>query len=95
MFCFARLSSRFLKALDVLLHFFPLRIGHENDAIDTAQNELAGGVINHLARHGVELELRHEAFDHDRIQRQEIEEQGAIRCGRERDKIATICGLIR
>ncbi len=86
----ARFSSRFLKALDVLLHFFPLRIGHEDDAVDAAQHELAGGVVNDLAGDGVELELGLEPLDDYRVEREEIEEQRAIRCGRQRDEVAAI-----
>ena len=70
------------KTFDVFLHFFPLRIGHENDSIDAAQDELAGRIVDDLARDGVELEFRDEAFDHDRVQGQEIEEQRAVGGGR-------------
>ena len=51
------------ETLDVLFHFFPLRIGHENDAVDAAQDELAGGVVNDLTGHGVELEFGDKALD--------------------------------
>src|SRR5438552_8440688 len=61
--------AEIFEALDVLLHFFPLRIGHENNSVHAAQHQLAGGVVNHLTGHGVELKLGHEPFDHERIQR--------------------------
>ena len=38
---FREIVLKIFEALDVLLHFFPLRIGHENDAIHAAQ-ERAG-----------------------------------------------------
>ena len=37
------------KTLDVFLHFFPLRIGHENDSIDAPQDKLTGRIVNDLA----------------------------------------------
>src|SRR5438874_11936121 len=51
------------ETLNVLLHFFPLRIGYENHAIDAAQDELAGGVVNYLTRDGIELEFGDKALD--------------------------------
>src|SRR5204862_4264837 len=78
------------ETFNVLLHFFPLRIGDEDDSIDAAQNELAGGVVNHLAGNGVELELGDEAFDHDRIERQKIEKERAVGGGGERDEVAPV-----
>ena len=55
------------ETLNVFLHFFPLRIGYENDAIDAAQDELAGGVVNYLTGDGIELEFGDKAFDnHER-----------------------------
>ena len=44
------------EALDVFLHFIPLRIGDEHDAVDAAKDELARGVVDDLAGDGVELE---------------------------------------
>ena len=81
-----------LKALDVLRHFFELRIGDEHDAVHAAQHELAGGVVNHLAGHGVELELGLEPPDGHRFNRQKVEEQRAVRAGRQRDELAFVAG---
>ena len=38
------------EAIHVLGHLVVLGIGHEDNAIHTAKNELAGGVVNDLAR---------------------------------------------
>ena len=70
-----------------------MRIGHKNDAVHTAQDQLAGRVVNDLARDGVELKLRDEPLDDNSVQRQEIEEQGAIRRGGERDQVAPVFGI--
>src|SRR6266480_567982 len=78
------------ETLDVLLHFFPLRIGHENHAIDTAQDELAGGVVNDLTGDGVELEFGDKAFNNQSVEGEKVEEQGAIGGGRERNKVAAV-----
>src|ERR1022692_3890786 len=79
-----------LERLDILSHFFVLRISHEHDAIHPAQDQLARGVVNHLAGHRVELELGLEAFDGHRLDRQKVKEQCPIRTRRERNKFALV-----
>src|SRR5437762_10115864 len=76
------------ETLNVLLHFFPLRIGDENHAIDAAQHELAGGVVNYLTRAGIELEFGDKALDTQSVEREKVEEQSEIDCGGERNEIA-------
>src|SRR5213082_679780 len=78
------------ETLNVFLHFFPLRIGYENDAIDAAQDELAGGVVNYLTRDGIELEFGDKALDNQSVERKKVEEQSAIGCGGERNEVAAI-----
>src|SRR2546421_6412977 len=78
------------ETFNVFLHFFPLRIGHENNAIDAAQDELAGGVINDLTGDGIELEFGDKAFNNQSVEREKVEEQGAIGCGSERNKVAAV-----
>jgi hypothetical protein len=90
MFWRARLSERFFPALDVLLHFFPLRIGHENEPIDAAQNQLPGGVVNYLAGNGVELKLGHKTLDHHCVEREKIEKECALGGCRQRNQVAAI-----
>src|SRR5438067_3450560 len=87
---FGQVVLEIFETLDILLHFFPLRIGHENDAIDTAQDELSGRVVNYLAGYGVELEFGDKAFDNQSVEREKVEEQGAIGCGSERNKVAAV-----
>ena len=58
--------------------------------VHAAQNELPRRVVDDLARHGVELEFGDEAFDHHRVERQEIEEQRAVRRGSEGDEVSAI-----
>src|SRR6266513_4223460 len=71
------------ETFHVLLHFFPLRIGHENYAVDAAQDELAGSVVNYLTGDGIELEFGDKAFNNQSVERENVEEQGAIGCGSE------------
>ena len=78
------------ETLNVFLHFFPLRIGYENHAIDAAQDELTGGVVNYLTGDGIELEFGDEALDNQSVEREKVEEQGAIGCGSERNEVAAI-----
>ena len=74
-----------LQALEVVVEPAGLAVGHEHDAVGALEHELPGGVVVALARHGVELELGGEAGDGAQLERQEIEEQGAIGLGGERD----------
>ena len=69
------------EALNVLLHFLVGGVGDEHEAIHAAQDELAGGVVDHLPGDGVELELGLVALDGDRLQGEEVEEQRAVRAG--------------
>src|ERR1035438_910017 len=78
------------KALYVLGHFLVLRISNEDNAIHAAQHKLAGGVVDHLAGNGVKLELGLEALDGHGLDGQEIEEQGAIRTGCQRNQLALV-----
>ena len=51
---------------------------------------MAGGIVDDLARHRVELELGLESLDDDGIERQEVEEQGAVRSGGQRYQFALV-----
>src|SRR5262249_2216844 len=74
-----------LQRLDVRLHALDLRIGDEHHAVDALQDQLAAGVVEDLAGDGVEVKPRLEAADLTQRQRQEVEEQGALGLGGERD----------
>ena len=65
----------------------------EHHAVDALQDQLAAGVVEHLAGHGVEVEARLEAADLAERQRQEVEEQRALGLGRERDHLALRLGV--
>jgi hypothetical protein len=90
---FAKIFLKIREAFVVLLHFVGLGIGYENDSIDSTQNQFTGGVVIHLARHGIELEFGGKSFNGSQIQRQEIEEQGSIGFRRQRHHLAFV--LIR
>src|SRR5947208_10239874 len=64
------------ETLDVFFHFLPLRIGYENHAIDAAQDELAGAVVNYLTGDGIELELGAKALNNQSVERENVEEKG-------------------
>ncbi len=81
------------EGLDVLLHLVVLRIGHEDDAIDAAQHDLARRIVDHLAWHGEERELGLETLDRHRLEREEIEEKRAIGAGRQRGHLAFGLGV--
>src|SRR6266496_3479640 len=81
-----------LKTLNVLGHFLVLRIGDEHNAVHAAQHELSGGVVNDLARDGVELELRLEALDRHGLDGEEVEEERAVGAGGQRDEFALVAG---
>src|SRR5690349_19920759 len=78
------------EAFDVFPQPVPLRIGDEDDAIDTAQDKLAGHVVVHLPRDGVELELRYEVPDRHRRDGQEVEEERAVVAGGQRHHVAPV-----
>jgi len=88
----SEIVDQILKALHVFRHFFILRIGHKNDAIHPAQNKLAGGVVNDLARYGVKLEFGLKSTNRHGLDGQKVEEQGSVGTGRERNKLALIAG---
>src|SRR5204863_2187846 len=61
-----------------------LAVAHEHHAVRALQHEPARGVVIDLAGDGVELEPRREPGDLAEIDREEIEEEGAVGLGRER-----------
>src|SRR5262249_48966201 len=59
-------------------------------AIHAAQNQFPAGVIKHLAWNRVQVDASLEAAHGAQIQRQEIEEQGSLSLGSERDHLALL-----
>jgi hypothetical protein len=80
------------EAFDVIGHFIVLGIGDEDDAVDAAEDELAGGVIDDLAWDGIELEFGAESLDSDGFDGEKIEEECAIGAGGERDEFTLFLG---
>src|SRR5690606_29590671 len=66
--------------------------GDEHHAVDAAKDQLARGVVEHLARHRVEVEARLEAVDLAQVEGQEVEEQRALVLGGERHHLALRLG---
>src|SRR6266498_4836682 len=81
-----------LEALHVLLHLVVLRVSDEHDAVDAAQDELAGGVVDHLAGHRVELELGFESLDGHGLDGEKVEKQRAVGTGGQRNQLALVAG---
>ena len=75
-------SSRFClqvgERLLVRLRRRDLAVGHEDDTVDALQHQPPGGVVEHLARHRVELEADLHAADDAHVEREEVEEEGAV-----------------
>src|SRR5207249_6133143 len=69
-------------------HTLFLRVGNEHDSIDAAQDELAAGVVKNLSGHSVEMHAGFETAHGPEIEREEIEEEGALCLGGERDHLA-------
>ncbi len=75
-------------------HQLALRVGDEDDAVDAAQHHLAGGVVVHLPRHGVELHAQPHAAELPGVHRQEVEEDRAVAAGRHDDQLAARRGRV-
>src|SRR5690606_26382503 len=58
-----------------------LRVGHEDHAVDTLEDELAARVVEHLTRHRVQVEPGLEAADLTERERQEVEEERPLGLG--------------
>src|SRR4051794_3857219 len=78
--------------LDVRLHPLLLAVGHEDHAVDPLEDQLAAGVVEHLAGDGVEVEAGGEAADAPEVERQEVEEERAVGFGRQGDHLALRLG---
>ncbi len=63
-------------------------VGDEDEAIGTAEDDLAGGVVVGLTGDGVELEAGAVAVDEDAFDGEEVEEERAVAHGGEGDEVA-------
>ncbi len=77
-----------VEGFDVGVHAFFLGVCDEDDAVDAAQDEFTASVVKHLAGNGIEVEPGFEAADRAEIEGQEVEEEGSIGLGRQRDHLA-------
>src|SRR5690606_14239179 len=77
-----------LERGDVRVHALRLRVGDEDETVDTLQDQATRGVVVDLPGYGVEVEARLEAADGTEIDGQEVEEERALLLGRERDELA-------
>ena len=87
---FLEVGGQVRDGLDVGFHAGLLAVRHEDDAIATTQDELAAGVVEDLAGHGVEVEAHLEALDRAHVEGQEVEEQGAVRLGGQAHQLAAL-----
>jgi hypothetical protein len=70
------------------------RVRDENDGIGAGEDDAAGGVVLHLAGYRVELYLEVVARDTTQAERQQVEKQGPVLGGIQRDQ-AVVPGRIR
>src|SRR5260370_5371079 len=84
---FFQVGNQVIERLDVGVHALLLGIGHEYDAVHSAEDQFAAGVIKDLSRNRVQVNARLEAPHCTQIQRQEIEKQGSISLGGQRDHL--------
>ena len=67
-----------LQTLHVRLQHRHLGVGHEDDAVNALEHELAGGVVEDLSRDCVELQAGLEPADDADVDGQQVEEEGAV-----------------
>src|SRR5260221_7392755 len=76
-----------LQRLGIRLHARFLRVGHEDDTVDSLENQFARGVVEHLPRHGVKVEAGLETADRAEIEGKEVEEERTVGCRGQGDKL--------
>ena len=81
------------ERLDVGIHPGNLRIGTKDHTIHPAQNQAAAGIVENLARHGIEMEAGLEAPDFPKRQRKKIEKQCALRLSRKGNHLSPRVGV--
>jgi hypothetical protein len=70
-----------------------LRVGDEHHRVGAGEDDPPGRLVDHLARHGEQLELDLEAGLGLEAHRQQIEEQGAVALGVEGGELAPAGGV--
>src|SRR5258708_25925246 len=69
---FFQVRHQVVEGFDVGVHTLLLRVGHEHDAVDATQNQLAAGVVEHLAGNGVKVDSSLESAYSAEIERKEV-----------------------
>ena len=94
---FVALAQQVVPQVEIGLHVLvearDLRIGHEDDAVDALQHELAAGVVVALAGHRVQVEARLHALDGAQREGQEVEVERALFLGRDAHELAAGFGV--
>ena len=83
-------AAQAVEALQVGVEEGDLGVGDEDDAVRAAQDALARGLVEDLARGGHELEVDLELADHAGLDGQEVEEVGPVGLGLEADELAPV-----
>src|SRR6185503_7411869 len=79
-----------LERLEVVVAPVDMRVGDEHHPVGAPEDQLPGRLVEHLPRHGVELQARGEALDLTDVDGQEIEEQRPVGLGLERDYLPSL-----
>src|SRR5581483_1244001 len=87
---FLEIGHEIIQRLGVGVHAFLLRIGDKHDSVHSPQDQFAAGIVKDLAGDGVEMDARLEAAHRTEVQRQKVEEQGALGFGGQRDHFALL-----
>src|ERR1700733_3485303 len=58
-----QIGFEIIHALNVFFQALFLAVGHEDDSIQAFENQFAAGVVNNLARNGVEMKFGGEPTD--------------------------------
>ncbi len=84
---FDQVFFQVVQRLDVFISFRALRVADKYHAVNSAQDEFTGGIVEDLTRHGVELEFGGKAVDRTDVDRQEVEVERTVCIGRKTDQI--------
>src|SRR6185369_2444381 len=72
---FFKVFLEVFQGLNIGIKAFLLRIGHKDHAVHAAQDQLAAGIVKHLAGNGIQMEAGAEAAHGAQVKGQEIEEE--------------------
>src|SRR5262249_33676971 len=75
------------QALEVLLQLLCAGVRDKNNAIGTVEHGDARSLIEHLARHGVEVKADMEALHRAQVEGEEVEKEGALALSGDRKQV--------